>query len=127
MDEFLYCYKPFEICQSQGFYQFTTRDSNYRLVKPLPTSDRNWKTKFFFISGFWAGNPVEVGRDPFPPYTGEMGNLYPEDMSLFYSSFYIFCCSHLPPLFFFFFYNCKMTFFKQILPRAYPTSSFVYR
>ena len=124
MDESLYCYNPFEIYQSQGFYQFIARGSNYRLVKSLPTSDRNLKTKFFFISGFWAGNPVEVIRDPFPPYNGEIGNLHPEGMSLFYSSFYIFCCSHP---FFFFFYNCKMTFFKQILPRAYPMSLSVYR
>ena len=29
--------------------------------------------EFFFVSGFWAGNPIKVGRDPFPPYTGEMG------------------------------------------------------
>ena len=78
MDEFLYCYKPSEISQSLGFYQFSIRGSNCRLVKSLPTSDRKWKTEFFFVSRFWAGKPVEVGRDPFPPYTGEMGNLRPE-------------------------------------------------
>ena len=34
-----------------------------------------------------AGNPVEVGRDPFPPYTGEMGNLRLEGMLLFTTCF----------------------------------------
>ena len=52
MDEFLYYYKPLKINQYLGFYQFTARDSDYRLIKSLVTSDRNWKTEFFFISGF---------------------------------------------------------------------------
>ena len=60
MDEFLYCYKPFEINQSLDFYQFTTRGKDYRLIKSLVTSDRNWKMEFFFVSGFWARRPIEV-------------------------------------------------------------------
>ena len=39
--------------------------------------------EFFFVSGFWARNLVEVGRDSFPPYIGEMGYLHPEGMLLF--------------------------------------------
>ena len=80
VDEFLYCYKPFEINQSLGFYQFTARGKDYRLIKSLVTSNRNWKTEFFFVLGFWAGHPIEVDRDPFPPYTRELGNLRPEGM-----------------------------------------------
>ena len=38
--------------------------------------------EYIFVSGFWAGNPVDVGRDPFPSYTGDLGNLHPEGMSL---------------------------------------------
>ena len=80
VDEFLYCYKLSKISQSLGFYQFTAREKDYRLIKSLVTSDRNWKTKFFFVSGFWAGHPIKVDRDPFPPYTGKVGNLRPEGM-----------------------------------------------
>ena len=80
VDEFLYCYKPSEVNQSLGFYQFTARGKDYRLIKSLVTLNRNWKTEFFFVSGFWAGRPIEVDRDPFPPYTGELGNLRPEGM-----------------------------------------------
>ena len=69
VDEFLFCYKPSEINQSLGFYQFTARGKDYRLIKSLVTSDRNWKTEFFFVSGFWAGRPIEVDRDPFPSTT----------------------------------------------------------
>ena len=52
VDEFLYYYKISEISQSLGFHQYTTRGKDCRLIKSLPTSDRNWKTEFFFISGF---------------------------------------------------------------------------
>ena len=52
--------------------------------------DRRWKTKFFFVSRFWAGNPIEVGRDPFPPYTSEMENLCPEGMLLFTTRIFFF-------------------------------------
>ena len=43
----------------------------------------------FFVSSFWVGDPVEVGKDPFPPYTGKIGNLCPEGMLLFDSIFSI--------------------------------------
>jgi len=83
VDEFLYYYKPSEINQSLGFYQFTVMGKDCRLIKSLVTSDRNWKMEFFFVFGFWAGHPVEVGRDPFAPYTGELGNLRPEGMFIY--------------------------------------------
>ena len=95
IDEFLFCYKPSEINQSLGFYQFTARGKDCRLIKSLASSDRNWKTEFVFVSGFWVGNPVDVGRDPFTPYSGDLGNLRPEGTSL--------------PFFFFLFF-----FFKKI-------------
>ena len=41
VDKFLYCYKPSEINQSLGFYQFTARGKDYRLIKSLVTSDGN--------------------------------------------------------------------------------------
>ena len=55
VDEFLFCYKPSEINQSLGFYQFTTRGKDCRLIKSLASSDRNWKTEFIFVSGFGQG------------------------------------------------------------------------
>ena len=82
VDEFLFCYKPSEINQSLGFYQFTARVKDCRLIKSLASSDRSWKTEFIFVSSFWVGNPVDVGRDPFAPYSGDLGNLRPEGTSL---------------------------------------------
>ena len=82
VDEFLFCYKPSEINQSLGFYQFIARGKDCRLIKSLASTDRNWKTEFIFVSGFWAGNPMDVSRDRFAPYSGDLGNLRPEDTSL---------------------------------------------
>ena len=99
VDEFLYCYKPHEINQSNGFYQFTARGNDCRLIKSLASSDRNWKTEFIFVFGFWAGNPMDVGRDPFTPYTGDLGNLRPEGTSLPFLLFFLFIsffvCTHI--------------------------------
>ena len=78
MDEFLFCYKPLEIHQSLGFYQFTDRGTDCRLIKSLASSDRNWMKEYFFVFGFWAGNPVDVGRDTFGRCTGDLGNLRPK-------------------------------------------------
>ena len=91
VDEFLFCYKPSEINQSLGFYQFIAKSKDCRLIKSLVTSDGNWKTKFFFVSGFWFGHLIEVGRDPFAPYTGELGNLRPEGMFCFVLLCFCFC------------------------------------
>ena len=116
VDEFLFCYKPLEINKSLGFYQFIARGKDCRLIKSLVTSDRNWKTEFFFISGFWFGHPVEVGRDPFAPYTGELGKLHPEGfyfLFILYIMFLSFAYNCLTLLLFFF--SCWMTIFKQIL------------
>ena len=114
VDEFLYCYKPFEINQSLGFYQFTARGRDYRLIKSLVTSDRNWKMEFFFVSSFWVRRSIEVDRVLFPPYTGELGNLRPESMLVLTLPFLVFIliCSCLKILLFllrflfFIFYRC---------------------
>ena len=60
----------------------------------MVSSDRNWKTEFFFVSGFWTGHPIEVSRDTFAPYTGELGNLRPKGMFMFcfvVLSVFVFC------------------------------------
>ena len=80
---FLYYYKLDEIYKSLGFYQFLARDSGYRMIESLLTSDRLWKTKFFLILGFWIGDPIEVRRGAFPSYTSAMGRLCSKGMLSF--------------------------------------------
>ena len=94
VDKFFFCYKPSEINQSRGFYQFTAKGSDCKLIKSLVSFDRNWKTEFFFVFRFWSGHLVEVGRDTFAPYTGELGNLRPKGMFMFcfvVLSVFVFC------------------------------------
>ena len=86
VDEFLFCYKPSEINQSLSFYQFTARGKDCSLIKSLASSDRNWKIKFIFVSGFWAGNPMDVGKDPFAPYS--VPPLF--HLSFFFLSYFLF-------------------------------------
>ena len=96
VDEFLFCYKPSKINQSLGFHQFTARGKDCRLIKSLASSDRNWKSEFIFVSGFWAGNPMDVGRDPFTPYSGDLRNLRPKGTSLpFLLSLHFFIYSYI--------------------------------
>ena len=51
--------------------------------------------EFFFVSGFWARHPVEVGRDPFASYTRELGNLRIEGFFFFLINIYIFVYNRL--------------------------------
>lgn len=80
MDKFLFCYKPFEINLSFGFYQFSTRGSNCRMIRFLPTSDREWKKEFFFVSEPWAGDPIKVGSGTFPPMVSAWDSFHPKGM-----------------------------------------------
>ena len=49
VDEFLYCYKPSEIKQSAGFYQFSFRGPQFSLIKGRSSSDRFWKNNSFLF------------------------------------------------------------------------------
>jgi hypothetical protein len=64
VDEFLFCYEPSQIALSRGFWTFKNRDANSRVVQGLPTSDRIWKDKYFFVCGDnWERLPQEDPRD----------------------------------------------------------------
>ena len=88
VDEFFYCYKPSEITQSTGSYQFLSRGSQFSLIRGCSSSDRLWKKEFFFIFGDWVGDPIDVNNAPFPPFTSALGRLRPKDMSFFLSFVY---------------------------------------
>ena len=56
-------------------------------MKSLASFDRKWKMEFFFVFGFWAGNPMDVGWDKFGRYAGDLGNLRSEGKSLSFPPF----------------------------------------
>ena len=64
MDEFLFCYEPFQIAQSKGFWTFKHRDVDTKIVQGLPSPNRIWKDKFVFVCGdTWERLPQEDPRD----------------------------------------------------------------
>ena len=88
VDEFLYCCKPLEIKESAGFYQFSSRCSQFSLIRGRSSFDRLWNKEFFFIFGNWVGDPINVNDTPFPPFTSALGCLCLESMSFFLSFVY---------------------------------------
>ena len=83
VDEFLFCYKPSKIKQSADFYRFSSKGPQFSLIRGRSSSDRLWKNEFFFISGNWAGDPIDVNNAPFPPFTSALSCLCPEGMFFF--------------------------------------------
>ena len=51
LDEFFYCYRPQHIVSSKGTYYFAVRERELRLVSDVPNSNRNWKSRYFFVKG----------------------------------------------------------------------------
>ena len=49
--EFFHCYHPDEIAKSKGMYSFAPRSPLLRLVCETPDSNRNWKSRYFFMEG----------------------------------------------------------------------------
>ena len=51
LDEFFWCYRPQHIILSQGIYHFAVRKKELKLVSNMPDSNRNWKSRYFFVQG----------------------------------------------------------------------------
>ena len=51
LDEFFYCYRPHHITSCKGMYHLTIREKDLKLVFDMPYSNRNWKSRYFFVEG----------------------------------------------------------------------------
>ena len=51
LDEFFYCYRPHHISSSKGTYHFAVKEKDLKLVSDMLDSNRNWKSRFFFVEG----------------------------------------------------------------------------
>ena len=51
VEEFFHYYRPSEITQSKSMYSFVPRSPLLRLVCNTSDSNRNWKSRYFFIQG----------------------------------------------------------------------------
>ena len=49
--EFIHCYRPDEIDKSKGMYSFFPRKSILKVIYETPDSNRDWKSRYFFLEG----------------------------------------------------------------------------
>ena len=63
--EFLHCYRPDEIDKSRGMYSFAPRKSVLKVIYETPDSNRDWKSRYFFLEGDgWMCHPGETDFMP---------------------------------------------------------------
>ena len=63
--EFLHCYRPDEIDRSRGMYSFASRSPLLKVIFETPDSNRDWKSRYFFLEGDeWMGRPGETEHMP---------------------------------------------------------------
>ena len=63
--EFLHCYRPDEIDKSKGMYRFVPRKSVFKVIFETPDSNRDWKSRYFFLEGDdWMCHPEETEHMP---------------------------------------------------------------
>ena len=63
--EFLHCYRPDEIDKSRGMYSFVPRKSVLKVIYETPDSNRDWKSRYFFLEGDgWMCHPGETDFMP---------------------------------------------------------------
>ena len=73
MEEFFHRYRPSEITQSKGMYSFLPRTPLLRLVCETPNSNRNWKSRYFFIQwDDWMCHPYNQEYMPMEKTWGIM-------------------------------------------------------
>ena len=63
--EFLHCYHPDEINKSRGVYSFVPRSSLLKVIYETPNSNRDWKSRYFFLEGDgWMAHPRDTDHMP---------------------------------------------------------------
>ena len=76
--EFLHCYHPDKIDRSRGMYSFASRSLLLKVIFETPDSNRDWKSRYFFLEGDgWMGRPGEM---EYIPVDTTWGVLHPSRM-----------------------------------------------
>ena len=80
VEEFLHCYCPTKVTQSKGIYNFMPRNPLLRLICENPDSNRDWKSRYFFLEGDeWMCHP---GDNKFMHVDKTWGIMPPSGMCL---------------------------------------------
>ena len=78
VEEFFHCYYPAKIAQSKGMYSFLPRSLLLRLICETPDSNRDWKSRYFFMEGDeWMCHP---GDHEYMPVNKTWGIMPPSGM-----------------------------------------------
>ena len=76
--EFLHCYRPDEIDKSRGMYSFVPKSSLLKVIYETPDSNRDWKSRYFFLEGDdWMCRPSDTEH---MPVDTTWGILHPSSM-----------------------------------------------
>ena len=75
VQEFLHYYRPNEIDKSKGMYSFIPRKSVLKVIYETPNSNRDWKSRYFFLEG--DGWMCHSGETDFMPVDKTWGILDP--------------------------------------------------
>ena len=84
--EFLHCYRPDEIDRSRGLYRFASRGPLLKIIFETPDSNRDWKSRYFFMEGDrWMNRPGETEYMPVDTTWGIINQLrmHPSCFSFF--------------------------------------------
>ena len=78
MEEFFHCYRLAKIGQSKGVCNFVPISPSLRLVCDTLDSNKNWKSRYFFMKGDeWMCHPSE---NEYMPIDTTWGIMLPSDM-----------------------------------------------
>ena len=78
VEEFFHYYHLAEVTQSKGMYNFTPKNSLLRLICENPDSNRDWKSRYFFLEGDeWMCHPSD---NEFMPVDKAWGIMPPSRM-----------------------------------------------
>ena len=65
LDEFFYCHRPHYIASFKETCHFIVREKDLKLVSDMPDSNRNWKSRYFFVEGMdWVCRQEEWATMP---------------------------------------------------------------
>ena len=63
--EFFHCYRPDEIDKLRGVYSFVPRSPLLKVIYETPDSNRDWKSRYFFLEGDgWMCRPRDTEHMP---------------------------------------------------------------
>ena len=63
--EFLHCYRLDKIDKSRGVYNFVPRSPLLKVIYETPDSNRDWKSRYFFLEGNdWMCRPGDTEHMP---------------------------------------------------------------